>query len=734
MRFSLKSIFNLFKKHEETTLDKWMFWCLWAMVLVIPWFFISASSYPIEFNKTFLFIILTLIITILYFIKSFREKKFEFRRSYLDWGILAFIIFYLVSFVFSRNPYVSLVGISGYYSGGLLAAISYTLFFYLLIQVVTSWNKLKKIITAFQVSALVVVVFNIFQVSNIHLLPWSETQNYSFNLIANSSLTLAIFSVVLLIISLVIFLITEYKWQRHLSLFSILSSLILIFLLDKDWPIYLAVGLIILLLVIISTKNKKAPNYWTILPTIIATLLILFLIFDSGVLLQTQVSENLLLDNQTSVSITSQSLAAAPVWGSGPQTFVYDFSLHRPADFNNNDYWNVQFLKSSNEWLGMLAMLGLGTIVSLAYIFIRLITQMYREYKKNKEFEKNHFWIILVFWGWLLMFFAGWFMPFNFILYFIMWLCLSMTAIIMRLYQEERQATIIFDLKKINIKYWGIMSGFSFAIILLLIVVIFGGRVWLADFHYAKAQRLLMASTNEEEIFTQLEQAVKYNPYESKYYLSLAQGYAAQALLNTENFEINSPEIQSLAQQVVNNISLAKKADPDNSVIYEREAGIYDSLRSIIGNVDELSVKAYEKAIALEPNDPLLWLNLGRSRLLLAQQIFINNDSEASKNEANAQLDQAIQDFEQTRDLRNDLAIDYNIGLVYQTKGELDKALEYYYQELNNNPDSINLRYQIALVYEQQGEIDLAIEQLNKILELDPSNQEIKSVIEELES
>ncbi|MDP2695754.1 MAG: tetratricopeptide repeat protein [bacterium] len=733
MKLSLKFLGNLFTKKEENKLEKVIFYTFCGIVFLIPLFFISASGDPIEFNKTFLFIILVLLTTIFYFIKSYKEKEFIFRGTFLDWGILGLLFFTVLSFLFSQNYYISAVGLSGFYSGSIIGIFSFVLFFYLLVNIIKTWHDFQKIIFTLVFSGLVIIIFNIFQISMIYLLPWAETQNYSFNAIANSSLTLAIFSSIFIFITLIIFLISEVKWQKYFGLFGLVISMSLLFLLNKDLPIYFLIGLIILLLVIISFKRKTAPNYWTVVPTIVVTLLILFIIFDSGVLFGTKVSENILLDNSTASTIAWEGIKEYPLWGSGQQTFFYDFAKFRPVEFNNLDIWNIQFLKSSNEWLGLLATVGLGVVISLLFIYFKMSYHIWRSIVRQKVLDEKVLWQIAIFFSWVLIFMMSIFIPFNFILYFLNWLLLGLSIVAIDI-GGNKFSECRLDLKKINYKYWLMVLGFSGTIILLTVVFIFGGRIWIADYKYASAQRAITANEDIDGIFSKLTKATELNPYESKYFLSLAQGYSAQALLETENYDINSPEIQSYTQKVVDNLKQAKLIDPKNSVVYEREADMYDSLRLIIGNVDELSVDAYLTAIELEPNDPLLWLNLGRSRLLLAQTIFINNDNEESINEANSLLDLAIDDFEKTRDLKSDLAIDYNIGLVYQTKGELDKALEYFYKELAIYPESLNLRYQIALVYQQSGDIQSAIDQLNIILELDPNNQSIIDVIAEMEA
>jgi len=70
-----------------------------------------------------------------------------------------------------------------------------------------------------------------------------------------------------------------------------------------------------------------------------------------------------------------------------------------------------------------------------------------------------------------------------------------------------------------------------------------------------------------------------------------------------------------------------------------------------------------------------------------------------------------------------DLAKSYNnIGLVYNSKGEYDKALEFYQKSLEinlislppNHPDLATSYNNIGLVYNSKGEYDIALEFFQK--------------------
>ena len=56
-------------------------------------------------------------------------------------------------------------------------------------------------------------------------------------------------------------------------------------------------------------------------------------------------------------------------------------------------------------------------------------------------------------------------------------------------------------------------------------------------------------------ILNQLQKAADLNPYETKYYLSLAQGYSTQALLTASQPEASTEQVQQQTQKVIDSLN-----------------------------------------------------------------------------------------------------------------------------------------------------------------------------------
>ncbi len=125
------------------------------------------------------------------------------------------------------------------------------------------------------------------------------------------------------------------------------------------------------------------------------------------------------------------------------------------------------------------------------------------------------------------------------------------------------------------------------------------------------------------------------------------------------------------------------------------------------------AVSAYEEAVALDPDDPDGWNGLGRVRYRLGQ------------------LDAAVEALERVQRLGNaveDISVISmalgNLGLIYRTRGDLEKAEEYHLKSLEIEKE-LGLKEGMAsdygnlgLIYRRQGDLEKAEEHHLKSLEI----------------
>ena len=76
----------------------------------------------------------------------------------------------------------------------------------------------------------------------------------------------------------------------------------------------------------------------------------------------------------------------------------------------------------------------------------------------------------------------------------------------------------------------------------------------------------------------------------------------------------------------------------------------------------------------------------------------------------------------------------FRLGLLYYKKESWNEAREEFKGAVAINKDYSNARYFLGLVYDKQKEKKLAIEQFERVMELNPENETVKSILDNLKN
>lgn len=146
----------------------------------------------------------------------------------------------------------------------------------------------------------------------------------------------------------------------------------------------------------------------------------------------------------------------------------------------------------------------------------------------------------------------------------------------------------------------------------------------------------------------------------------------------------------------------AVKLDPDNAELNHQVA-------VVLRNLDEynLSLKYFERALALQPKYPEARNNLGTLYLMMGEW-----------DKAITCFKEAVSDL-----LYSSPQFAYNnMGYAYYKKGDYDKAIENYKRALKSSPAYILCRFNLALAYEAKGKFDEAVANYRKVILYSPKN------------
>jgi len=126
----------------------------------------------------------------------------------------------------------------------------------------------------------------------------------------------------------------------------------------------------------------------------------------------------------------------------------------------------------------------------------------------------------------------------------------------------------------------------------------------------------------------------------------------------------------------------------------------------------EKAVALYERGLKLYPNSLALRINLGKARNLLKEQ----------EDEQRLELEENFRDERRRRDR---LAQEFHaMGEMMSSKGDEDKAIEFYHLSLAHNPFLLPPHFALAKVFYRANEFASALRHLKQALQLNPFHQE----------
>lgn len=351
---------------------------LWALILLaflVPLFFLPFTPQLTEFSKQILFFVIVLIGYLAWFGKGILNKKLIIKRTPLDIPILAFLIVCGLATIFSVDRVTSILGAYGQGASGLVSVIFYALLYFILVSNVNSRKKVLRLCISLLISTTLLIAFVFLQIFNIFILPFEFTKNSAFNPIGSFS-SLVTFLAFALSIATAFLLKPKMKIVLRILVFIlVLAALTLLNTINFQIAWYI---LILSMFIILSFGIAKEKEYiakrWLIVPAAILVIAIFATTLGIPSIIKGKIPSEVSLSFQLSLETARHTLWHGFfnfLFGSGPETFGYDFSSFRPASFNQNIIWNVRFDKANNTYLELLATIGVLGI--LTYIVILLI-------------------------------------------------------------------------------------------------------------------------------------------------------------------------------------------------------------------------------------------------------------------------------------------------------------------------------------------------------------------------
>jgi len=639
---------------------------LLVLVFFLPLFFLPVTVDILEFPKQILLWSSVLLLFILTLLKFAVAGEIKFLKTPLSYPILLFLLACLVSALLDQNKSLAFLGFFSSANSGFLSIFAAFAIFFLVSNHFEQQKEIFLSIWVFLASIFFLSILAIFYYFGIFLLPIESTKINSFSpaggIFPLSQILAASLPIALGILAHLQFSRQDGQYLRWLKLSTLYITLLVTvgaLILTNTFVGWVGLGTGAFIFFLLMPQKNLKKILLLLFP-------IILILISAGVVTQTSLKSRFdflnvnlakpqVLDLSNSWQIAAGTVRDYPLFGSGPASFLLDFTKYRPIQLNLTDAWNLRFVQSQSLYLDILATTGFLGILSFLFIifkyaetFLKLVPvgkdQPIFPVKLGLSASTASLFASFIFYSWSTV---G-----LFSLAFLLGLFFSLAKV----QGSNISAEIRFDAKNLV----------SFLLILAL-ALFFGfwliARNLVSNLSYFAAQKAAVKN-DIASVQQNLAKALTYNPYEDAYWLDLARVnlFSTRQTLQREN--LKDQEKKEALQTLDLAIREAKKATqiaPSKVVNWEVLGDIYAAFATQIQGAADSAISAYSNAILLDPPNPNLWLKIGNLLSL------------------SGNLDTVIDNFKQAVRLKpNLIEARMYLAQAYELKGDFKQAKAQY--------------------------------------------------------
>lgn len=605
-------------------IDKLLIILISSLVFLVPFFFLPITTEYYEFNKQAVLAGGLVLGYILLALRLFLGGELRFVRTKLDLAIGLLGGVYLGSTLWSSSASTSFLGQHGVFHGGFLSLLFYLAWFYLVVQLgaverKSGWEFSFFIHFSIAAATFFLSILAIFQYFEIYVFPWVFTHQRFWTPVGGTrSLLVYLFVSLLLLVALVL---KVKGWKRIFSFLGLLITLAAVFL--------------------VSGWGGPARN----------------LLSEKYRLLPLEVS----LDWQTSWQVANSVLAIRPLLGSGPGTFFSDFTQFKPQDFNQKSFWQIRFNRAGNEWLEVLATLGLLGVLAWVYLWLKVVKLVNLQIRAGKKGAEKR---PLLFFGAALLVFliASFLVSTTTVTAVLFWtllaLLVSQAGLVERV-QLRVEAVVAGPKGKERVRAVPLARIFASGLLFLIccFFCFFFLRLFQAELKYQDAR--LEFAQDREKAFQLALRATQLNPWVDVYQTGLATASLGVSSQFSYQASPSAQLVQQLANRAIQAGDRAIQLNPENVRNWENLGGLYQNLLKVDARAEERVLDSFNRAIDLDPKNPVLRDQLGN--------FFLSR----------GEVEDAANQFLLTIRLKQDWAqAHYDLAQAYKALGELEEAAQ----------------------------------------------------------
>lgn len=747
----------------KNTLDKITKISLYLLVFLLPLWFLPWTSNVLDFNKQALLVFLVFLSLFSWLLKSLIEGKISLNVSRFNIPVIIFLLISGIGTFVSTYRYASFWGWPLNITSSFLTTLSFALLYFLLVNIFQK-REVFWLLFLLVLSSFLVALFGSLQLFGKFLLPFDFARLASFNTIGTVN-SLGIFLAALLPLVLTFFFISKRFIRFLLGIFTLLV-LGTLFIVNfwVAWLLLLIGSTVVLVFGISRRENFKSS--WLTLPMVFLVVAIFFGVVRLGIPGLPTTPLEISPSQRTSFNIVRRALKEKPLLGSGPGTFVYNYSKFKPETINQTVFWSVRFSAGASDILDKLVstgILGFVSFLGILGVFLALALKgLIKRKKKKKQKEKSvpiksvpkktqlYDWILSlgIFASWLSIMGGMFLYPANICLRFLFWVLSSCFIILI----DSRMKSWVLETSSVT----STLISFLFILILIMGLGLFfmEGQRYVAEIRYQQGIRAWQRGDNTEAT-RYLSSAISHTGgAQDNYWQALSQIYLAmirEQLEKEASPEVISQAITPLVQNSINSAKTATDAAPQNVANWIVRGFVYRQLINVIEGVDKWAITSYKQALLLEPVNPHIHTELGRvyltkgeiekSKEQFQRALELKSDySPARFQIANIyviedKIEEAIKEMEDVkRENPLDIGVSFQLGFLYYSDEKFEKAKAEFERAISLNINYSNARYFLGLIYDKEGKKMEATLQFERIAKLNPDNAEVPKILANLKA
>jgi len=741
---------------------------MFLLIALLPFSYFPLTSDPLETTKQTLLVVLTFAAALAWIASLLSEKRSTLCRGWLLAFPLLFLTAYGVSAWQSTAPFLSWVGGAGQEYTSFLTMAALTVLFYLVVHLFQDRAFHRPLHLLLLLSSLIVGMLCTLAL----LFEWSF-----LNTIGTVNAA-GVYLVAMSSCATALWIARAFgTMERGVCALVLVTAFFYLLIIDY-WLLWMLFALsITLVFAFVLCRSRDFPSIGRfVLPLILLVAVIPFWFWMTSPF-SVSVPAEVTPSARASREIAGRALSGeAAAYGTGPGTYALVYARERGEGVNQTEFFNTRFDRASSlvwTWLPTIGPLGFSAFVIFA--FSLLVSGLRKIVSGNSREEWLEASAALV--PFIILLLSAGFYHFNLTLLFLLFLFGGLIAA-----RALPRPALHKSVRAPALRLFASLV-LTIGALCFLVVIFFTSQRYAAEMAYAKGVRADRNNADIAEVVRLLDTAATLNRFDDRAYRVLAEALlyrVGEQLASVSAAAELTPEsrayVQALVASSVNAAVRATELSPNHPVNWLMRGRVYRELMSVVPNAAAFSLSAFEQAIKLEPLNPSNWNELGIASLAAAERerpLTVAQDKEAAARakalvedfmkkaeaafgraielkpnyapahyqlslayERQGRLNDAIGKMESVaRYNLQDVGVAFQLGQLYLRRnglGDLERARRSFEYAVSLAPSYSNARWFLASVYEQEGDVRAAIAQVEEVLELNPSNQLVKSRFDRL--